>query len=237
MWISCAATTVLAHLIYSFGTIDLKYPRYIMESTPTFSRWRPHPWHGLAAGHDPPHLLHAYIEMTPYDVMKYEIDKVTGYTWVDRPQRTSSQPPTLYGFVPRTYCGPRVAALSPKARKGDNDPLDICVISERPVTRAEILLNVRVVGGLQMVDEGESDDKIVSILEDDPAWDDVQDVSELPDALIERLRHYFSTYKLVPGEPPHGSIETIYGAEKAEKVVQAAIKDYEEELSPKIATM
>ena len=68
-----------------------------------FYRWRPHPWHGLSAGSDPPRIVQAFIEITPFDLMKYETDKETGYLRVDRPQRTSSQPPTLYGFIPRTY--------------------------------------------------------------------------------------------------------------------------------------
>ena len=113
-----------------------------------FYRWRPHPWHGLEAGADPPRLVHAYIEITPFDLVKYEVDKVTGYMRVDRPQRSSSHPPTLYGFIPRTYCGRRVAALSEHAKQGDADPLDVCVVSERPISRAEVILNVRVVGGL-----------------------------------------------------------------------------------------
>ena len=74
-----------------------------------FYRWRPHPWHGLETGPDPPGLVHGYIEITPFDLVKYELDKGTGYLRVDRPQRTSSQPPTLYGIIPRTFCGDRVA--------------------------------------------------------------------------------------------------------------------------------
>ena len=70
-----------------------------------FYRWRPHPWHGLSAGSDAPRVLTAYIEITPFDYVKYEVDKETGYLRVDRPQHTSSQPPTLYGFIPKTFCG------------------------------------------------------------------------------------------------------------------------------------
>ncbi|HNS62955.1 MAG TPA: inorganic diphosphatase, partial [Anaerolineaceae bacterium] len=77
-----------------------------------FYRWRPHPWHGLDLGPNPPAIIHAYIEITPFDLVKYEVDKTTGYLRVDRPQRSSSQPPTLYGIIPRTYCGDRVRALS-----------------------------------------------------------------------------------------------------------------------------
>ncbi|HEX9878975.1 MAG TPA: inorganic diphosphatase, partial [Candidatus Binatia bacterium] len=93
-----------------------------MSPSGPFHRFRPHPWHGLAVGPDPPRVVHAYIELTPFDLVKYEIDKETGYLWVDRPQRSSSQPPSLYGFVPRTYCGRRVGALMPGAARGDGDP-------------------------------------------------------------------------------------------------------------------
>jgi inorganic pyrophosphatase len=200
-----------------------------MMSPHTFRRWRPHPWHGLEVGDDPPGLVHAYIEITPFDLVKYEIDKVTGYLRVDRPQRTSSQPPALYGFIPRTYCGRQVGAICPGCACGDGDPLDICVISERPISKSEVILNARVVGGIQMIDRGEADDKIVAVLENDSFWGDVRDISELPELLVERLRHYFGTYKLVPGQESQFSIERAYDREHAFKVVEAAIEDYDRE--------
>jgi inorganic pyrophosphatase len=193
-----------------------------------FYRWRPHPWHGLEVGPNPPQIVHAYIEITPFDLVKYEIDKVTGYIRIDRPQRTSSQPPTLYGFIPRTYSGARVCALSPHAEQGDSDPLDICVISERPLTRAEVILNARVVGGIEATDGGEADDKIISVLENDEYLSDVQDVSQLPPIMVERLRHYFATYKMTAvGESPM-SIKRVYDREYALQVVAAAMADYDE---------
>lgn len=193
-----------------------------------FYRWRPHPWHGLDIGPEAPSLVHAYIEITPFDLIKYEIDKTTGYLRVDRPQRTSSQPPTLYGFIPRTYCGERVRTLSPSATTGDGDPLDICVISERPINRAEVILNARVVGGLQMIDGGEADDKIIAVLDKDYVWGSVSDISELPSVLIERLQHYFLTYKMEPSKKIVATIEQVYGKSHALQVVQAAIADYDE---------
>lgn len=199
-----------------------------MQFPSPFYRWRPHPWHGLEVGPDPPRLVHAYIEISPFDLIKYEVDKVTGYLRVDRPQRTSSQPPTLYGFIPRTYGGEKVAALSKSAVVGDGDPLDICVVSERPITRAEIILNARVVGGLQVVDGGEADDKIIAVLENDNIWQDVTDISSLPPVLVERLRHYFSTYKLVHGVESQISIERTYNCDHALEVIEAAMADYEQ---------
>lgn len=160
--------------------------------------------------------------------MKYELDKQTGYLFVDRPHRTSSLPPTLYGFIPRTYCGGRVQALMPHAQRGDSDPLDICVISERPINRNEVILRASIVGGLPMLDADEADDKIIAVLKNDSIWRDVQDIRDLPANLVDRLRHYFSTYKLPPGEPVRVTIGETYGPEHAFEVVRAAMADYDE---------
>lgn len=193
---------------------------------PQFSPWRPHPWHGLETGRAPPVFVNAYVEITPFDLIKYEVDKATGYLRVDRPQRTSSQPPALYGFIPRTYCGAQVASLCPRADRGDEDPLDICVISERPITRAEIIVPARIVGGIQLLDRGEADDKIVAVLEGDYVWNDAADLTDLPQILVERLQHYFATYKLVPGQSAQITVERVYGLEHATALVQAATADY-----------
>ena len=191
-----------------------------------FYRWRPHPWHGLEVGPNPPEHVHAYIEITPFDSIKYEVDKVTGYLYVDRPQRTSSLPPYLYGFIPRTYCGDRVKALSENAESGDGDPLDICVISERPINRNEIFLNAVVVGVVQLLDHGEADDKIIAVLENDHIYGHIRDLADLPDVIVERVQHYFRTYKMVEGQEPGITILNVAGPDKAKKVVQAAMEDY-----------
>jgi inorganic pyrophosphatase len=199
-----------------------------MSSKTSFSTWRPHPWHGLAAGVEPPLRLTAYIEITPYDLVKYEIDKDSGYLRLDRPQRTSSQPPSLYGFVPRTYSGKRVARLMTGAEVGDGDPLDICVLCERPVSRAEILVSARVVGGLPMLDGGEADDKLVAVLESDQIWGEITEIGDVPRALLERLVHYFMTYKLLPDSPRRVTVGEPYGRARAEEVVRASMEDYED---------
>jgi len=191
-----------------------------------FYRWRPHPWHGLEAGPQPPDIVYAYIEMTSFDHIKYEVDKVTGYLYVDRPQRTSSLPPSLYGFIPRTYCAERVKALSKGAARGDGDPLDICVISERPINRSEIFLNAIVVGVIQLLDHDEADDKIVAVLENDHIYGHIRNLSDLPDVIVERLQHYFRTYKMVEGQKAGIEILAVEGPEKAREIVSAAIADY-----------
>jgi inorganic pyrophosphatase len=115
------------------------------------------------------------------------------------------------------------------AECGDRDPLDICVVSERPINRSEVILNARVVGGLPMNDNGEADDKIIAVLDNDPVLAQITDIHQLPEPLVDRLRHYFLTYKFVPGEKQTKvSIKGVYGREQAEKVIEAAMKDYDE---------
>ena len=194
-----------------------------------FFRWRPHPWHGLEVGPEPPKVVHAYIELTPFDRVKYELDKKTGYLIVDRPNRTSSFAPTLYGFIPRTFCGKRIKELMPGAKAGDGDPLDICVISERPIAVSEVILKARIVGGLPMLDNGEADDKIIAVLHNDNVWNEVDDVTELPKVTIDRLRHYFSTYKMLTADDPVVRVDAPYGREHAYEVVKAALADYEDQ--------
>lgn len=194
--------------------------------TTNTSQWKPHPWHGLSVGPAPPETVNAYIEITPYDLIKYEVDKQTGCLTIDRPQRTSSLPPTLYGFIPQTYCGPRVAALSEHATRGDEDPLDICVITERPIGRSEVLATACVVGVLRGVDKNKADDKIIAILDSDPLWQDVRELEQLPPAIIKRLHHYFNTYKHMPGEVNQMSVMAEEGRESAFQIIQAAMQDY-----------
>ena len=193
-----------------------------------FFRWRPHPWHGLSPGPDVPRIVHGFIEITPADPVKYEVDKETGYLRVDRPQKTNSLPPCLYGFIPQTYCGDRIAKLSPGSDKGDGDPLDICVLSERPILRSEVLLDARVVGVFRMIDKGEADDKIIAILKNDAVWGDLTDVEQLPKVLVDRIQHYFQTYKLEPGGSNPVPALVLEGAASAFAVIEAARLDYDE---------
>jgi inorganic pyrophosphatase len=170
-------------------------------------------------------VVNAYVEITPFDLVKYEVDKASGYLRVDRPQRTSSQPPALYGFIPQTYCAAKVARLA-GVERGDGDPLDICVLSERPITKSEIVVPARVIGGLQIIDRGEADDKIIAVLQGDYVWGDADDIDRVPPVLVERLQHYFTTYKLVPGEPPRIRNAKTYGYAHAAAVIEAAMADY-----------
>ena len=197
-----------------------------------FSMWRPHPWHGLDVGPQPPTLVNVFVEITPFDLVKYEVDKTSGYMKVDRAQRTSSLPPTIYGFVPKTYAGPGVAKLMAGATRGDLDPLDICVLSERRITRGEVLIHGQVIGGLPMLDAGEADDKIVAVMRDDPMYGAVSEIDQVPRVLIDRLIHYFSTYKSGREGKHEVSVGEPYSRAHAQQVIQAAMADYQERFGP-----
>lgn len=196
--------------------------------------YKPHPWHGIPIGDECPKIVTAYIEMVPADTVKYEIDKLTGYRKVDRPQKFSNYLPALYGFVPQTYCDEHVRAYAElmsgkKVEQGDGDPLDICVLTERNITSGDIILEARPIGGFRMIDNGEADDKIIAVLKQDEIYGSLQDVTECPATLIDRLKHYFLTYKNMPGhEKKAVEITQVYGREEAQEVILRSMKDYTE---------
>jgi inorganic pyrophosphatase len=192
-----------------------------------------HPWHGVAPG-DPAGVVEAYIEIVPTDTVKYELDKESGHLRVDRPQRYSSQPPTLYGFIPQTYCGTRVGQRCsercgvPNIR-GDGDPMDVCILTEKSMAHADFFLRARPIGGLRMIDGDEADDKIVAVLERDIAYGDLRDIADAPKGIIDRLRHYFLTYKQMPGERARAvRIAEVYDRVEAVEVLRRSVDDYRE---------
>lgn len=193
------------------------------------SKYKSHPWHGIDIGDEAPVLINAFIEILPSDTVKYEIDKKSGFLKIDRPQKFSNVVPAMYGFIPQTYCDVEVAALSTnkKILKGDGDPLDICVLSEREIYRSDILLKAIPIGGLRLVDKGEADDKIIAVLHGDDLYGAFTDINLLPEAILNRLKHYFLTYKNLPGDSMQTcEIDQVYGREEAHRVIEASRRDY-----------
>jgi inorganic pyrophosphatase len=191
-----------------------------------------HPWHGIDPGARAPAVVNAYIEIVPTDAVKYELDKASGHLRVDRPQRFSSMCPAPYGFIPQTYCGPSVAALCESRTgrtgiRGDGDPLDICVLTERPATHGAFVVRALPIGGLRMIDGEEADDKIIAVLESDVAYGHLREVADAPQGLVDRLRHYFLSYKQLPHEAP-GRVEIaeVYGRDGASEVIRRSVDDY-----------
>jgi inorganic pyrophosphatase len=193
-----------------------------------------HPWHGVTLGDRAPQEVTAFIEIVPTDVVKYEIEKESGLMKVDRPNKFSSQCPTLYGFLPQTYCGKHIgnfcsAKTGRKGISGDGDPLDICVLAERPIQHGGVLLTAVPIGGLRLIDRDQADDKIIAVLHQDGVYGTWSDIGACPSNLLDRLQHYFLTYKEMPGGGPRKvEIAAVYGAAEARDVILESIRDYKE---------
>ncbi len=194
--------------------------------------YRVHPWHGLSLGERAPEVVNCYIEIVPTDTVKYELDKDTGLLKIDRPQKYSSLCPTLYGLLPQTYAGQEVAkyCMQKSGRSGivgDGDPLDVCVLTEKVILRGDLMLSAYPIGGLRMIDGNEADDKIIAVLEGDCIYGGIRDIAACPEGLVERLRHYFLTYKDSPERTrSQTEIVDVYGAQEAYEVINLARLDY-----------
>lgn len=202
-----------------------------LKLTKLFSK--PHPWHGIEIGSKSPDVVKVFIEIVPGDTMKYELDKESGYLKVDRPQRFSNICPMPYGFIPQTLCAEEVAEYCMKKTgkesvEGDMDPLDICVITERNIPHGNLILDAIPVGGFRMIDGEEADDKIIAVMKGDAAFGDKKDIQEVPKHIVERLSHYFLTYKKRPFSDDDREIEIthIYNRKEALEVIKRSVKDY-----------
>lgn len=198
-----------------------------------FSNKKAHPWHGVSRGENAPEEVTVFIEIVPRDTVKYEIDKASGYLKIDRPQQYSNVVPTNYGFIPQTFCGDRVAKLArdksgKNVTEGDHDPLDILVLSEHHIPRGDIILRAAPIGGLCLIDGGEADDKIIAVLVGDKVYEQYKEIEQLPKGIVERIEHYFLTYKNLPGELQKCEIAYAYGSTFAYEVINNSIADYEE---------
>ena len=195
--------------------------------------FRAHPWHGVSMGKDAPRVVTTYIEIVPTDTVKYEMDKLTGILRMDRPQQYSNVCPSLYGFIPRTLCAERVGALCSErtgrpAIQGDGDPMDVCVLTEKEISHGDILVQAIPIGGLRMIDGNEADDKIMAVLSGDAVFGSLKDIAECPAPLVDRLRHYFLTYKQGPDRAAHAvEITHVYGRDEAHEAIRRSVQDYE----------
>ena len=193
--------------------------------------YKSHPWHGVSIGIQAPAVVTAFIEITPSDTVKYEIDKESGILKVDRPQLFSNVVPALYGFIPQTYCKEEIAALcmaqtGMSGIEGDGDPLDILVLTEHRIVRGDILVQAIPIGGLKMIDAHQADDKIIAVLQKDAMYEHIDDIFQLPESILQRLKHYFLTYKLFPGKTQPVEIPSVYGRDEALNVIEASMSDY-----------
>ena len=211
--------------------MDKSQIRRFLRLTKLFSK--PHPWHGINIGDEAPDEVKVFIEIVPGDTMKYELDKENGYLKIDRPQRFSNICPAPYGFIPQTLCDERVGeyCMNKTGRssiKGDDDPLDICVITERNIPHGDLILDAIPVGGFRLIDGEEADDKIIAVMKGDASFGGLRDISDIPQHIIDRLSHYFLTYKERPFSDSKRECEItdIYGKKEAAEVIERSVKDY-----------
>lgn len=196
------------------------------------NKYTAHPWHGINLLEETPNEVYAFIEIVPTDTVKYEVDKASGFLKIDRPQKFSNIIPCLYGFIPQTYCEKNVAAFAQqhepnyKIIDGDKDPLDICVLTSRHIHNGNILVRAKPIGGLRLIDKGEADDKIIAVLEGDDVFQSYEDIDDIPTDVVNRLRHYFLTYKNLPNDTKVCDITAIYDKAVAHQVILESIKDY-----------
>lgn len=171
-------------------------------------------WHGVSLGDDAPKIINAIIEIPKGSYNKYEIDKETGLIALDRANYSAAPYPFDYGFAPQTYWL-------------DNDPLDVVVLSTFPL-HPGILVPVRPVAVLDMVDDGDSDMKILAVPAGDKRWDDVQDLADLNKHNLKEYEHFFETYKALKGKPAPVELRGYKGREEALRIVEQAIALYAE---------
>lgn len=208
-------------------------------SLPQSMLYRAHPWHGPTLGENAPEVVNCYVEIAPVSTIKFEMDKETGILKVDRPHKYSSLCPSLYGFLPRTYAGTRVAEYtSQKVGNpnivGDGDAIDVCILSDNVFVQGDLILKARPIGGFRALDNNEADDKIIAVLEGDLVFGHIKDISECPERYLDQLRHFFLTYKEIPekNKPAKFQITHIYGRDEAFEVIRRSQLDYLDYIAP-----
>ena len=169
-------------------------------------------WHDVVPGTDAPNVVNAIIEIPKGSKGKYELDKDSGLLKLDRVLFSAVHYPAAYGFIPQTYCD-------------DHDPLDILVLCSVDVPHM-CLIEAKVIGVMQMVDQDEEDDKIIAVAAHDISMNHYNDISALPPHLLLEFRRFFEDYKAL--ENKQVTVERFMGREDAYNIIDKSIKLYKE---------
>jgi inorganic pyrophosphatase len=183
-----------------------------MEIKEMIERNNRNPWHYIDIGDKAPQILKCIIEIPKGSKAKYELDKETGYLKLDRVLFSAVHYPANYGFIPKTYCD-------------DKDPLDILVISSIDLVPL-CIVDAKVIGVMRMLDEGQHDDKIIAVANNDMSVNYIDDINELPPHTVVELRRFFEDYKKL--ENKHVVVNHLLGKEKAFEIVNDSISLYSE---------
>jgi len=176
-----------------------------------------HPWHGVHFGEHAPRTVTAVIEIPQGSRCKFELDKVSGLLRLDRVIYSSFYYPVNYGFIPQTY-------------GDDKDPLDILVLTSLPVVPLT-LMDAKVIGVMQMIDSGDSDDKIIAVAANDPSVNHYNNIEELPAHFLNEMRHFFEEYKAL--ENKEVVVEEFGDKVIALKIIEEAIQYYKDKFISK----
>ncbi|MBQ3064050.1 MAG: inorganic diphosphatase [Clostridia bacterium] len=174
-------------------------------------------WHDMDPAQITPTDFTAVIEISKDSQCKYELDKHTGLLRLDRVLYTATHYPANYGFIPRTYAD-------------DGDPLDVLVLCARPI-QPLTLVRVYPIGVMRMLDDGRMDDKIIAIPFSDPTYNDIRSIDEMPSHIFDEIMHFFTVYKQL--ENKQTAVKTLFDHEKAEQIIEEAIRCYEETFGDK----
>lgn len=167
-------------------------------------------WHDISPERISPEDFVACIEISKGGKNKYELDKETGMLILDRVLYTSTHYPANYGFIPRTY-------------GDDKDPLDVLVLCNENIAPMT-LVKCYPIGVIKMVDNNDSDEKIIAIPVKDPSMNVYHDISELPTHTFEEISHFFEVYKNL--EHINTTVTEVLGKESAVKIIENCIKEY-----------
>jgi inorganic pyrophosphatase len=169
-----------------------------------------HPWHGASFGKKSPAIVNGLIEIPQGSRAKYEVDKTTGLLKLDRVVYSSFHYPINYGFIPQTL------GL-------DGDALDILVMCSESI-QPLCLVEATVIGNMQMIDNGEEDDKIIAVATNDPTVNHITNINELPKHFIAVLKNYFEQYKALENKVVE--IDEFQDKEAAYNIINESIENY-----------